>query len=358
MKHSITIMAAGAIAAGILSAGLTSCEPDNCTLCAEEGLPSTLSLTLEPTATRSTSAQSETQDNTINTLDVFIFRNGEPTSADYGKLDTYTRFEGESLNDLTLETTTGPKLICIIVNSNISTYAGITTLDAFRSLTTRLQDETLGDFTMYGESSQTLGVTTSVSISVTRLISRICVTSIKTDFADNPYVGMSLTNCRLYLVNAHGEKHVYNGGSPTEATILNPGGLVGEHVNSTLEAGLLMDNITEAIGDNGYSTAHYLYCFANETSDIASSTKLVLQADLDGVTYYYPIPVNQDGYGHVDDGNGNTYFGVRGNSIYSYGITVTRPGSLDPDTPVVPGTLELSISTAEWNVIPHFDKVF
>lgn len=348
-------MAAGALITGILSTGLTSCQPENCTLCGNGEQPSSLTLSLEPVVTRSTSAQSVDQDNSINTLDVFIFRSGDPDSPDYHRLDTYKRFEGDALNDLTLSTTTGTKLICVIANSNISTYAGITSLDAFRSLTTLLKDETLGDFTMYGETEETLGVTSSVAITVSRLISRICVTSVKTGFAGSPYAGMSLTDCRLFLVNAHGEKHIHDGSSSAVPLILNSGGLVGEDVNSTAEAGLLMDNITEAIGETGYTVPHYFYTFSNETGETASATKLVLQADLDGVTYYYPIPVNQEGYGYLSD---NGHYGIRSNSVYSYGITVTRPGSLDPDTPLVPGTLELSITVEGWDVIPHFDKVF
>jgi hypothetical protein len=82
---------------------------------------------------------------------------------------------------------------------------------------------------------------------------------------------------------------------------------------------------------------------------------MVLQGNLDGVTYYYPIPVNQPGYGYTST---NGHYGVRRNCSYSYGITITRPGSLDPDEPIVPGTLELSIGVSEWNVIPHFHKEF
>ena len=352
------VITAGVLCGVLLPAGLASCQPETCTLCnnVPEGLPSTLSLSLEPvTPTRSTLSQSQEQDNTINTLDIFIFRKGDPASEEYHRLDTYQRFEGNSLSDITVSTTTGGKLICVIANSNIGDYTGITSLETFRAMTTLLKDETAGDFTMYGESEQTLGITASVAISLSRLISRICVTSIKTDFSDSPYTGMRLSGCRLFLINVHGEKHVHNCSSPEEPLILNNGSLVGEDVNSTVEAGLLMDNIPDAIGDEGYSIPHYLYCYPNETDDISSSTKLVLQAELDGVTYYYPVPVNQEGYGLQSEGG---ISGISRNSVYSYSITITRPGSLDPDTPLVPGTLELSLTVNGWDLIPHFDKVF
>ena len=348
-------MTAGTLCAAVLTTGFSSCQPQTCVTCEEDGQPAVLTISLASGITKSVSAQTQEQDNTINTLDVLIFRDGDASAADYQKLDTYKRFEGDALADLTLSTTTGAKLICVIANSNISTYAGITNLQAFRALTSTLADETLADFTMYGEAKQTLGVTSSVSILLTRMISRVAVTSIKTKFDGTPYAGMTLSNCKLFLINVHGEKLIYNGNSLETPLILNNGSLVGEDVNSTEEAGLLMDNITEVITGEAYSTAHYLYCYSNETDDITSSTKLVLQADLDGITYYYPIPVNQAGYGYTGS---NSHYGIRRNTAYSYSITVTRPGSLDPDTPVVPGMLELSIEIADWTVIPSFEKVF
>ena len=116
-----------------------------------------------------------------------------------------------------------------------------------------------------------------------------------------------------------------------------------------------MDRLDDAINDAGYTVPHYLYCYSNETSDISSSTKLILQADLNGTTYYYPIPVNQEGYGLPED---NGHYGIRSNTVYTYGITVTRPGSLDPDIPLEPGVLNLNIDVKEWDIIPEFDKIF
>ena len=166
---------------------------------------------------------------------------------------------------------------------------------------------------------------------------------------------MTLNNCKLYLINANADKLLYNGEPTGSPVILNEGGLVTEDVTGTAQTGLLMDEISETISDAGYSTPHYLYCYSNETSDIASCTKLVLQADIDGTTYYYPIPVNQEEYGYV---TGNGHHGIKRNTVYSMGISISRPGSTDPDTPIEPGTLDLSISVADWTEVPEFDKEF
>lgn len=333
---------------------MTSCKKP-CTTC-DEVLPSTLTLSLSSTETKSSVSSTQEEDNTINTIDVFIFRNTDPTSADYQKLDTYKRFSGDALSDLTLNTTTGPKTICIIVNEHTNAFIGVTDLTKFRGLVTNLNQEQIKSFTMYGETEETLGTTSSVSISVKRHISRVAVTSIKTKFAGTPYSGMTLSNIKLYLVNAHAQKLIYNNGSsPSTPLIFNAAALSGDDANSTVEANLIYEPLTGTINDTGITTPYYFYCYSNETNNIEGCTKMVLQGDLDGVTYYYPILINQDGYGYEST---TGYYGVRRNTTYSYGITVTRPGSLDPNIPLVPGSLELTVSVDDWAVIPHFDKEF
>lgn len=333
---------------------MTSCQKP-CTTC-DEALPSTLTLSLSSPETKSSVSTTQEEDNTINTIDVFIFRNTDPVSEDYQKLDTYKRFSGDALNDLTLSTTTGPKTICVIVNEHTDAFAGVTDLTKFRELITDLDKEQLKSFTMYGEITETLGSTSSVSVSVKRYISRIAVTSIKTKFTGTPYSGMTLSNVKLYLVNAHAQKLIYNNGeSPSTPLIFNSKGLSGDDANSTVEANLIYEPLTGTINDTGITTPYFFYCYSNETNNIERCTKLVLQCDLNGITYYYPILINQDGYGYEST---TGYFGVRRNTTYSYGITITRPGSLDPNTPLVPGSLDLTVSVDDWTVIPHFDKEF
>lgn len=334
---------------------LYSCEKPACLEC-PDGEPSTLSISLASDGTRSSIENTQAEDNTITTVDVFIFRNTPSTSADYQKLDTYKRFSGAAVEDLTLTTTTGPKTICIIVNEHTNAFKGVTDLTKFRALVTNLKDELVGSFTMYGEAEETLGATTSVTLSVKRLISRVGVTTIKTDFAGTPYADMTLSNIKLYLVNAHAQKVIYNNASsPSTPLVYNTTELVGEDANSTTEANLIYEPLTGTIDDTGISTPYFFYCYSNETDDMTECTKLVLQADLDGVTYYYPIPVHQENYGYTSS---DGYYGIRRNTTYSYGITVTRPGSLDPNIPLVPGDLELTINVEDWATIPHFDKEF
>lgn len=356
MKNTILAHTVRVLSLTSLIFWTSACDKDRCPDCPEEekGTPATLTLSLEAAGTKSTSVPVAAEDNAVNTVDVFIFTDGGEASPGYGQLDTYGRFT-EGLDAIQITTTTGPKKICVIVNAENQTFNSITGLDQLREAVTELRDEKFGDFTMFGEKDMTLDVESSATIPVSRFISRIAVTSVRTKFAGTPYEGKTLSGCRLYLINAHGDKLIYGGGATGQPEILNKGGLSEDDMAGMAQAGLLADDIAGIIDDAGYSTAHYLHCYSNETSDIASSTKLVLQADIDGTTYYYPVPVNQAGYGY-DESNGHS--GIAGNTVYSYSLTITRPGSLEPDTPVVPGTVGIDIEVEDWTVIPEFDKEF
>lgn len=335
-----------------------SCREVDCPECHDGGVQKsrlTIHLLSEESETKSTESQTLERDNAINRLDVFVFDNSSPSSAAYQKLDTYKRFEGGDLADIELTTTTGRKTICIIANSHQAAYPSIVDMESFRSLVTRLVNEQFGDFTMYGETDVEVGLNTTVSVLLQRFVSKVVVTSVKTAFS-GPYTDMSMTECKLYLINVHGDKFVYDGSRTSVPVVLNEGALVSEDVNGTMEAGLIMDSISEPIGKSGHTVTHYLYCYANETDDISKSTKLVLQANIDGVTYYYPIPVNQVGYGYSQ---ANKHYGISRNTVYSFGITVTRPGSIEPNEPVVPGTVIInSLDVKNWNIMPEFNKIF
>lgn len=305
--------------------------------------------------TKSTLEQTQQQDNAISTLDVFIFNNVDSSSDDSKELDTYQRFQGDDLSSVQMTSTTGPKVVCVVANSHVDDFSGVTKYSDFKTITTLLRSEVLEGFTMYGETEHNLELTNRIPVTLSRFVSRVAVTSVKTKFEGTSYQGKTLSNCKLFLVNAHGEKILIDNSQPESAVILNEGALVEDDVSSTLQPGLLMDAIEGEIGAQGYNVAHYFYTYSNETENISTSTKMVLQADLDGTTYYYPLLINQPDYGYAPE---NGHYGVGRNNTYSYSITVTRPGSSDPNIPLTPGAVELTLTVEDWNVVPHFDKEF
>lgn len=344
----------------ITSLTITSCEKPECKKCEsieDENTKSTLSLTIEGNSTKSTTVLTQNEDNAINTVDIFIFRNTGVNSPDHQQLDTYKRVTGADIADIKIETTTGPKTVCVIINEheNTNKFNSITNITKLRGLVSNLKNEQLGSYTMYGEAETTLDITSTLTISVTRLISRVALTSIKTKFAGTPYEGYVINNIKLYLTNAHAQKVIYNGASPSTPLIYNKNQLIAQDAECTTEPNILAENIVGNVGDTPLVKNYFFYCYSNETEEISTCTKLVLQADLNGITYYYPIPINQTNYGHDSTFD---HYGIKRNTCYSYSVVITKPGSLDPNTPLLPGTLDLSITVKDWVVIPHFEKTF
>ena len=85
----------------------------------------------------------------------------------------------------------------------------------------------------------------------------------------------------------------------------------------------------------------------------ARHTKLVIETQYAGKTYYYSIPIAENGvYPMGDDSDDGTgYAGIRAN--YSYEIEeleLTRLGSTNPDEPTVAASVNFNITVKSWDV--------
>ena len=87
-------------------------------------------------------------------------------------------------------------------------------------------------------------------------------------------------------------------------------------------------------------------------------TKLVIETEYAGKTYYYAIPIAGNGsgltykkLGSAED-DGTAYAGIKAN--YSYQIeelVLTRLGSTNPDEPTVESNVNFNITVQNWNVV-------
>lgn len=318
--------------------------------------PATVTFSFASDQTKLTTVTDQSEDNTIKSLDIFAFKVVDAQSPQDYKLESYKHYSISELTDinaLPFTTTTGKKRFCVIANAHELRFKGITTFSEFCDLTATLSKEELKNFTMYGQQDKDVAVTDAITISLERFLAKVEVKSIKTKFSGGPYEDMKLSGCKLYLLNAHGAKLIHNGAESLSPEVLNEGQYKAEDVAATVQTGLIYDEISSEIGETGYTTPHYLYAYSNETEDISNCTKLLLEASLDGVKYYYPILINQTDYGFTS--------GVKGisrNKMYSYSIVISRPGSLEPNEPLVPGSLTVSLVVKPWEVLPTFDKEF
>ncbi len=295
----------------------------------------------------------ESNDQNINTLEVFVFHN-TGTASNNGKLDVYKKFSAEelsTLSDLIVKTSTGKKEIYVIANSHITDWGGVTTLLLFQSKVAQAVKENFADFTMTGSITENLTITSTVTIPLSKLVARIEVRSIKTSFEGTPYLGKTLSEARLYLTNVIGEKLLFNGGTPADPKVLNQKGLKAADIAACSIPGMLADVITSEIGEGegAYSKSHLFHCYENIIATESAEngfTKLVLEAKLDGTLYYYPIVINREGFGYISGVKG-----VQRNHWYLIDITILRPGSTDPDKVLEKGSVTITITPANWDKI-------
>ena len=277
-------------------------------------------------------------DNTINTLEIFIFRVNDGQT-DNGVLDGYRKFSSQELGDLTsleVQTTTGKKMIYAVANAHRANWQGINSIEQFKQQTALLENEDLKDFIMVGGKEAELGLATTVAFSIQRLVSRVQLVSLKTAFAGGPYDGMSLKGVKAYLTNVQGGKYIFNG-EGSNLKVLNSKKYIETDAQTFRMNGMLYDMLGTDISDTGYSTAHSFYCFSNditEEKDGNKFTRVVIEGVLNGITYYYPIALPE----------------LKRNCCYSLDITIKRPGSLNPDSDVEKGTLLASVNVLDWEV--------
>lgn len=325
---------------------ITACSKNEFSMEEEQTGESCLYLSIQPRTKASGSGHgNQSNDNTVGTLEIFIFR-GE--GKDAGALDTYKKFSADelvSLTDLQITSTTGLKQIYAIANSHQQQWEGVVTHADFKKRLSSLKNEELKSFTMTGGIEATLQSTTHLALAISRLVSRVELKSLSASFVGTPYDGSQLQNVKLYLTNVVGESYFCSGTSPDEIPFLNKGKAVGGDIGSCAMEGMLYESLAGKIGEAGEGTPHYFYCYPNATeveSENMSFTKLVIQADLNGTTYYYPFPIKN----------------IERNCSYSVAVEIMRPGTLDPEQPLEKGVANVTLNVLDWVLQPEINVEF
>lgn len=261
--------------------------------------------------------------NAVNTLQVFVFD-------DAGNLEAHEIAESESI---VLSCRAGLKKVVTLVNApeltDVRTY---TQLAETRSL---LTDNTIDSMVMVGEKDIELSATSSITVPVSRLASKIVLRQVVNNFKFKSDQEAAFTITGIFLLNVVGEKGYLSESQPE--LWYNRMELDTEEAPAfTYEQ--LSNNIT--IPYNGtYTADKYYYCYPNTTKSDSSGknwseryTRLVVEATLDGEVMYYPVSLPE----------------VLPNSAYEISLKVTRHGSPDPDVPVSGVAAEFTIDVQDW----------
>lgn len=291
------------------------------------GRPVVLEVALPGQFSKSTSAEGESE---ISSMQVFIFRED-------GSLDAFSSVENSS--SLEIGTTTGQRTIAVVANA--PEISGVRNLESLSSMVSRLQDNSAGCYVMSGMTERQIVSSDRIVVQVSRLVARISVSSIANDFREPVYQteDTDFRIVRIYVANAAGESVYFpatEAAHPVSVWYNRTDTGTKDELEALLGSGVMDERL---LYGSAYEVPHYFYCYSNPCSladeDHGNGrfcTRLVIETQLDGETYYYSIPVEN----------------VAANRSYNMTLRITRQGSTDPGTEVEAGSVSVGIEVVDW----------
>ncbi len=366
MKKSFFYFAALAL---WCTASLSSCVKEAVMTDSAETTQATVKLTLTGSAgTRASGTSEPATDNTgeskISSLVVGFF------DKDNNKIDiqtkTYSSSPSTETFTLSLPTTGISDCTAVAVANapaaTVTALSGCTTKADFLACTVSMSsDITSTSLPMSGDvktsadaSSFTLANGTVLKVELVRMVARITLTSIKTNFSA-PYTSATVKLQRVFLRNAISTALV----NPTFTMPDSPAFLTGGSSVTYLQEDLSASpkSVTTSNTIPASIPYYYFYAFANNSS--TSPTAFVIQALFDadgsGTTYseetvYYPVIIGKKANGYT--GGGATGL-VSRNTKYSLGVTIKSKGASSPDATIEDGAISLTVSVKSWADAPQ-----
>ena len=360
-------------------ASLSSCVKEAVMTDSAETTQATIKLTLTGSAgTRASGTSEPTGEDKINSLVVGFFDANEKVISIQSKTDYSSNPATEEFKlSLPVNGLSGCTAVAV-ANAPTTTMTALTkcvTKSDFLASTVGLSDAQSssylpmsGDVKANSATSFTLtgGITNYLSVDLVRMVARIMLTSLKTNFSA-PYQGVATVKLqRVFLRNAistalvnptftmpgslSAASYLTGGGTWTTGS---PGSWSGENsylFNDLKGSEVLVDGSTVLPG----SKYHYFYAFANDASlSGAQETAFVIQAlfDADGSsgsaseeTVFYPVIIGK---------NGTSKGLISRNTKYSLGVSIKSKGASSPDATIEDGAITLTVSVKSWADAPQ-----
>ncbi len=307
----------------------------------------------ESVPTKAVTAYTTSQDfeKAVKNVQVFVF-------GENGGINIYRNI-GTSTST-SISTTAGTKNVWAVVNG--PDLSAIKTLSDLKSKTIGLGDNSKSNgFLMAGSSSCTVASSeVSCSVTVSRIVSRVALKKV-TNSLPSSLGNLQIKN--IYLSNVVGNQNLE--GTAAASVWYNKEGRADE---STRNETHIIDGVTYkascpdltfnaaavsiANGQSHSPAVPYLfYGFPNSSTTkpdgfkatfAAQRTVLVVTASIDGKTQYYPVFLDK---ATLDR-----------NKTYTVELTITGPGSSDPNKEVEKGAASVSISVAEWTEGANYEE--
>ncbi len=283
-----------------------------------------------------------TAEKKISSIQLLIFH-ADGSLAYYKNLGTSTSQSNISL-------TSGSKTVWAVANAG--DLSSVKTLSALTATSIELaaNNDPSSDFVMAGSNTVTVGSSTSVAITLSRFVSRIVLNKVTNGL---PSAAGALTVNYAFLSNVVGNQTLA-AGSDAPSTWYNKMGrkdgatsssqiIDGSTYTATAPA-LTFKSIGSSVSNSSSLTGvpYLFYSYPNSTSTDANGwstsftarkTRLVVAATFGGTKYYYPVTITGP---------------TARNNTYSVEMTITGPGSTDPDKPVEKSSFTATITTQSW----------
>lgn len=294
-----------------------------------EGTPCELNVSVASSRTKAVSAQ--IKEEKINNLQIFIFRED-------GSLDGYEYGTGNNLKVL-CTAGSGRQVYAVVNGENLSS---VSTRSQLLASVSKLSHNKLESFEMVGN-TDTLTISkdnTTIPVSVSRIAARVEVSTISNKMRSAAYQADSIEIVAMYLTNVAPTASFDFTATPKESDYFNKMKFVSSAVDSLVSETFSKTKI--AYGDS-LAAAHFLYAYPNPSDDTTSGgtwsrrcTRLVIEAKVGGVKYYYPI--NLPALEH--------------NKSYKISnLTITKPGSDNPDEPVSTYECTFNLTVDGWTSV-------
>lgn len=273
----------------------------------------------------------------IRDIQIFVFDESRHDS-----IETYiwkrTTADHSAASD-SLRVTAGKKKIRVLANAPICGNI-VDRLEHLDRLTSQFDMNTPEKFVMSGGTEMELTSDSSVDVTVNRLVAKIVLKKVSVCFDGCLYNMVPFTLNDLYLTNVTFRTKYYGGEyipGPNQQAQTWENGLKYDLTKEVgINAGLGQDDEPSYWDEEAceivYNVEHIFYCYPNSNED--HPTRLVLKTVLDESTYYYPINLGT----------------IESNKVYTItDLRITRPGSKDPDIPVVSQMFPYNITVGDWD---------
>ena len=334
-----------------------------------------LTLVGTPADSRATGTLPTTDESQINRLTVAVF-----TGASGNPVNALREFTGDDIKAATSGTGKKITMLCepgngqtiyVVANASTGLFAGVTNLAGFKAKLMLLSETTkaagagaatdtqkANNLPMLGSTTGkdfTAGTETEAEITLSRLVARVSISSIKTAFdAAGQFKDATFKVDAVYLKNANSSVNMKKEGSVP---------INGGHEGAVVTK-YLYEAVTGHTANTELKTPYYFYTFPNVSED--NPTRLIIKGtfDADGkgatkVTRYYPIVINKkQANTTITAGQGTDKGSIAFNTKYVLTAVIKGEGAPDDKTDIDPATLQLTVTVADWALTIRQDVTF